>query len=161
MPHPPRRRTVLTAFVGTAGAAVACSPDSSRGGAGGPAPGMSVRTRTGTGPAAAATAAARRLLPDHWEQIAFRTVPSDDDVFRVSGKRGHIVVSGPTAGVQLTGLRHYLQHTAHASITWAGDQLDLGRGGELVGGDVEVGELDRDREAGRAASGRARAHRAR
>ncbi|MFD9864647.1 alpha-N-acetylglucosaminidase [Streptomyces alboflavus] len=125
MPHPPRRRTVLTAFAGTAGAAVACSPDSSRGGAGGPAPGTSVRTRTGTGPAAAATAAARRLLPDHWEQIAFRTVPSDDDVFRVSGKRGHIVVSGPTAGVQLTGLRHYLQHTAHASITWAGDQLDL------------------------------------
>ncbi|MER5305848.1 alpha-N-acetylglucosaminidase [Streptomyces lasiicapitis] len=127
MPHPPRRRTILTAFAGTAGAAVACSPASSQGSPG-PAPGTAVRTRTGTGPAAAATAAARRLLPRHWEQITFRTVagePGAGDTFRVSGKRGHVVVSGPTAAVQLTGLNHYLKHTAHASITWAGDQTDL------------------------------------
>lgn len=124
MPQPPRRRTVLTAVVGTAGAAVACSPGSSQGSPGSAAR-ESVRTGRGTGAAAAASAAARRLLPRHWDQITFRTVADAGDTFRVSGRRGHLLVSGPTAAVQLTGLRHYLKHSAHATITWAGDQLDL------------------------------------
>ncbi|MVO86226.1 alpha-N-acetylglucosaminidase [Streptomyces sp. p1417] len=128
MPHPPRRRTVLTAaLTGAAGAAAACSacsPEPSRG-APGAAAGAPDRARTGHDAAAAATAAARRLLPDHGDQITFRTVRGEGDTFRVSGRAGRVLVTGPTAAVQLTGLRHYLKHAAHATLTWAGDQVDL------------------------------------
>ncbi|WP_030564912.1 alpha-N-acetylglucosaminidase [Streptomyces aureocirculatus] len=125
MPHPPRRRTVLTAaFAGAAGAAAACSSESPPG-APGAAAGTAARTRTGPDAAAVATAAARRLLPEHWDQITFRTVRGAGDTFRVSGKPGSVLVAGPTAAVQLTGLRHYLKHSAHATITWAGEQVEL------------------------------------
>ncbi|MFH8791732.1 alpha-N-acetylglucosaminidase [Streptomyces sp. NPDC017941] len=126
MPQPPRRRTVLTAaLAGAAGAAAACSPESPPG-ARGAAAGAADRTRTGPDAAAVAAAAAGRLLPRHADQITFRTVRGGAaDTFRVSGEPGRVVVAGPTAAVQLTGLRHYLKHSAHATITWAGEQVDL------------------------------------
>ncbi|MFE6161397.1 alpha-N-acetylglucosaminidase [Streptomyces sp. NPDC056486] len=113
---PLARRTFLTAIAGTTGAAVACSGSTADGvpASGTPAP---------SDPSAAAKAA-RRLLPRHFKQLTFRTA-GPADTFRVSGRRGHITVTGPTPAAQLTGLRHYLKHTAHANITWAGDQLDL------------------------------------
>ncbi|MGW0535051.1 alpha-N-acetylglucosaminidase [Streptomyces sp. NPDC003032] len=113
MPLP--RRTVLTALAGATGiAAVACS--------GTAADGVPTPRR------GAATAAARRLLPRHWDQITFRTVPPKrgaEDSFRVTGRRGHITVEGTSTVAQLTGLRHYLKHTTHSDITWAGSQTDL------------------------------------
>ncbi|MEU7649791.1 alpha-N-acetylglucosaminidase [Streptomyces huasconensis] len=118
MPLP--RRTFLTGLAGTAGATAACSPGTTADGASGD--GAPVQRR------AAASEAARRLLPRHWDQIAFRTAhpgQGAEDFFRISGRRGHITVTGTTPATQLTGLGHYLRHTAHASITWAGSQTDL------------------------------------
>ncbi|WP_030778167.1 alpha-N-acetylglucosaminidase [Streptomyces sp. NRRL S-920] len=114
MPLP--RRLFLTGLAGTA--AVACS--------GTPADGVPGARRT------AAADAARRLLPRHWKQITFRTVPPKPgagDFFQVTGggARGRITVTGTTPAVQLTGLRHYLKHTARANITWAGSRTDLPR----------------------------------
>ncbi|MEU2559879.1 alpha-N-acetylglucosaminidase [Streptomyces longispororuber] len=115
------RRTLLTALAGTAGATAACSggsPAPRRSGGGAPG-------RPGdAGAVTAATAAARRLLPRHWEQLTFERA-GDRDAFRVSGTRGRVTVAGPTPAVQLKGLYHYLKHTCHANITWAGHQLDL------------------------------------
>ncbi|MGV9882168.1 alpha-N-acetylglucosaminidase [Streptomyces sp. NPDC003006] len=113
MPLP--RRTVLTVLAGATGiAAVACS--------GTAADGVPTPRR------GAAAAAARRLLPRHWDQITFRTVPPKrgaEDSFRVTGRRGHITVEGTSTVAQLTGLDHYLKHTTHSNITWAGSQTDL------------------------------------
>ncbi|MEU6994528.1 alpha-N-acetylglucosaminidase [Streptomyces sp. NPDC046465] len=115
MPLP--RRTLLTGLAGTAGAAaVACSGSTADGA---PAP-----RRT------AAAEAARRLLPRHWDQITFRTVPKEpraEDSFEVTGERGLITITATGPATQLAGLRHYLKHTAHANITWAGSQTDLPR----------------------------------
>ncbi|MEV0322592.1 alpha-N-acetylglucosaminidase [Streptomyces sp. NPDC050658] len=106
---PLARRTFLAAAAGATGATVACSGAAAN------------STPAAKSPAADA---ARRLLPRHWEQLSF-TTSGPADAFRVSGRRGHITVSGPTPAVQLTGLRHYLKHAAHAGLTWAGDQVNL------------------------------------
>ncbi|MGW1891465.1 alpha-N-acetylglucosaminidase [Streptomyces sp. NPDC002004] len=120
-PRPPRR-TFLAALAGSAGvAAVACSRASADGTA--VAPGARAAAPGALSPAASS---ARRLLPHHWEQLAFRTVPAHHgDVFEVSGGRGRITVAGTTPAVQLTGLNHYLRQVAHANITWAGEQVGL------------------------------------
>lgn len=110
------RRTFLSALAGTTAlAATACSRTA---GAAGP---------SGVAALGGAQAAARRLLPGHWQQLTFRATPekAGQDVFRVSGESGRITVEGSTPGVQLTGLRRYLKHEAHANITWAGEQLNL------------------------------------
>ncbi|MEV0119375.1 alpha-N-acetylglucosaminidase [Streptomyces sp. NPDC050844] len=106
---PLARRTFLAAIAGTTGATVACSGAAAD------------STPAGRPPAADA---ARRLLPRHWDQFTFET-SGPADTFRVSGSRGNITIAGPTAAVQLTGLRHYLKHTTHTNITWAGSQTDL------------------------------------
>ncbi|MEU4996131.1 alpha-N-acetylglucosaminidase [Streptomyces sp. NPDC021622] len=103
------RRTFLAAIAGTTGATVACSGAAAD------------STPAGRPPAAGA---ARRLLPRHWEQLTFET-SGPADTFRVSGSRGNITITGRTPAVQLTGLRHYLKHTTHTNITWAGSQTDL------------------------------------
>lgn len=106
---PLARRTFLTALAGTTGAAVACSGS----------------TADGAPPSEPPAAkAARRLLPRHFKQLTF-TTSGAADTFHVSGKRGQITITGPAPAAQLTGLRHYLKHTARANITWAGSQLDL------------------------------------
>ncbi|MFE0174933.1 alpha-N-acetylglucosaminidase [Streptomyces sp. NPDC059002] len=122
MPLP--RRTFLTGLAGTAGvAAVACS--------GTTADGVPRDGTTADGTPAprrdAAADAARRLLPRHWDQLTFRTIPrtGQRDAFRVTGRTGRITVAGTGPATQLAGLRHYLKHTAHANITWAGSQTDL------------------------------------
>ncbi|WPO70449.1 alpha-N-acetylglucosaminidase [Streptomyces sp. KN37] len=132
MPLP--RRTFLTGLAGTAGvAAVACSGTPADGT---PTDGTTAGALTDRATAdgapgsrrAAASEAARRLLPRHWDQLTFRTARPErgaGDFFRVDGRHGHITVTGTTPAVQLTGLRHYLKHTAHANITWAGSQTDL------------------------------------
>ncbi|MFG2648521.1 alpha-N-acetylglucosaminidase [Streptomyces sp. NPDC048436] len=116
---PLARRTFLTAVAGTTGAAVACSGASADG----------TPTPAHRSPAAEA---ARRLLPRHWKQLTFTTPPAPapatapaDDTFRVSGRRGDITITASTPAVQLTALRHYLKHAAHANITWAGSRTDL------------------------------------
>ncbi|MGA5448457.1 alpha-N-acetylglucosaminidase [Streptomyces umbrinus] len=132
---PLARRAFLTAVAGAAGT-VACSH----------APAHSDGTPAKEAPvteaaAAAATRAARRLLPHHWRQLRFETTSTDTrtgpgagsrtgtrtrtDTFGVSGGPGRITITGDTAATQLTGLRWYLKHIAHANISWAGEQLDL------------------------------------
>ncbi|MFE0131814.1 alpha-N-acetylglucosaminidase [Streptomyces sp. NPDC059037] len=106
---PLARRTFLAAIAGTTGATVACSGAAAD------------STPAGRPPAADA---ARRLLPRHWEQLTFET-SGPADTFRVSGSRGNITITAPTPAAQLTGLRHYLKHTTHTNITWAGSQTDL------------------------------------
>lgn len=106
---PLARRTFLAAIAGTTGATVACSGAAAD------------STPAGRPPAADA---ARRLLPRHWDQLTFET-SGPADTFRVSGSLGNITITGPTPAVQLTGLRHYLKHTTHTNITWAGSQTDL------------------------------------
>ncbi|TGB10182.1 alpha-N-acetylglucosaminidase [Streptomyces sp. MZ04] len=106
---PLARRTFLAAIAGTTGATVACSGAAAD------------STPSGRPPAADA---ARRLLPRHWEQLTFET-SGPADTFRISGRHGAITVTAPTPAVQLTGLRHYLKHTTHTNITWAGSQTDL------------------------------------
>ncbi|WP_189787978.1 alpha-N-acetylglucosaminidase [Streptomyces capitiformicae] len=75
-------------------------------------------------PGNAAAKAARRLLPDHWRQIAF-VKGAPRDTFRVSGRTGRITVTGDTPATQLTGLNRYLNHVARAEINWAGEQTGL------------------------------------
>ncbi|MFD4629069.1 alpha-N-acetylglucosaminidase [Streptomyces sp. NPDC058284] len=114
MPLP--RRTLLTGLAGTAGAAAAAVACSGSTADGAPAP-----RRT------AAAEATRRLLPRHWDQITYRTVPKEagaDDSFRITGHRGRITITAAGPATQLTGLHHYLKHVAHANITWAGSRTD-------------------------------------
>lgn len=126
---PLARRAFLTAVASAAGT-VACSH----------APAHSDGTPAKEAPvteaaAAAATRAARRLLPHHWRQLRFETTDTDTstrtrtrtrtDTFGISGDTGRITITGNTAATQLTALRWYLKHIAHANISWAGEQLDL------------------------------------
>ncbi|MER6690875.1 alpha-N-acetylglucosaminidase [Streptomyces minutiscleroticus] len=119
---PMARRSFLSAVAGSAGAGAACTPrtpDDGTDGADGP---LEAVAHVGGG--AAAAAAARRLLPDHWEQLLFRTT-EETDTFHVAGRAGRVTLGGDTACVQLTGLRWYLKHVAHAHIGWAGRQTEL------------------------------------
>src|SRR6185437_7328560 len=73
---------------------------------------------------APARSALRRLLP-RW-QTQFTLIALDGhgtDRFRVSGSPGHIVVSGTSPAVLLTGVEAYLEKAAHVSIEWPGDSL--------------------------------------
>lgn len=111
------RRTLLTAFAGTAGTAAVSTagahPASAAGGGG------------------AAARALRRLLPGHADQVTFRTLPRGDDgadTFRLSGGPGGpgaLLIEGTTPAVQLTGLHWYLRHVAHAHFSWNGEQTRL------------------------------------
>ncbi|MET7476992.1 alpha-N-acetylglucosaminidase [Streptomyces sp. NPDC005648] len=76
---------------------------------------------------APAVAALKRLLPDHHRQITLRAVADGTDRFRVTGRAGHITVEGTSTGVLLAGLHTYLRRTAHASVSWTGEQLNLPR----------------------------------
>ncbi|MFI6527599.1 alpha-N-acetylglucosaminidase [Streptomyces uncialis] len=117
MPLP--RRALLSAAAGSAGAAVAACSGVGAGGS-------SAHALGAAGDGGPAARAARRLLPRHADQLDFRAVPGGGpDTFRISGTKGRITLSGGTPAVQLTALRWYLKHTAHANITWAGEQLDL------------------------------------
>ncbi|MEU9194880.1 alpha-N-acetylglucosaminidase [Streptomyces hundungensis] len=115
------RRTLLSSLAGSA-LAVGAGPEA--GHAAGPAAGAAALTARG--PAARALA---RLLPDHRDQVTFRTVArdGDHDRFRVSGGLGAILVEGTSPAVQLTGFHQYLRQVAHAHISWAGEQTRLPR----------------------------------
>lgn len=76
---------------------------------------------------APAAAALKRLLPDHHRQITLRAVADATDRFRVTGRVGHITVEGTSPAVLLAGFHTYLRRTAHASVSWTGEQLDLPR----------------------------------
>ncbi|PJN02948.1 alpha-N-acetylglucosaminidase [Streptomyces sp. CB01201] len=111
------RRTLLSSLAGSAlalGAGTEAGHAAEAGGAAGP------------GPAARALA---RLLPDHRDQVTFRTLApaAGRDRFRVSGGTGEILVEGSTPAVQLTGFHRYLRQIAHAHISWAGEQTRLPR----------------------------------
>ncbi|MFI0976574.1 alpha-N-acetylglucosaminidase TIM-barrel domain-containing protein [Streptomyces sp. NPDC021093] len=106
------RRTFLAAATTIAGALLASS----------------ALPAAASGAAAGADArAARRLLPEHWQQFVFAALPAGggQDAFRVSGGRGRILVQGSTPAVRLRGMYWYLKHVAHANISWAGEQLRL------------------------------------
>ncbi|MEU4933205.1 alpha-N-acetylglucosaminidase TIM-barrel domain-containing protein [Streptomyces yokosukanensis] len=80
------------------------------------------------GDPAPAMAALRRLLPRHHDQFTLRALAADGtDRFRVTGRTGRITVEGTSPAVLLTGVHTYLRRTAHASISWTGDQLALPR----------------------------------
>lgn len=76
---------------------------------------------------APAAAAVKRLLPDHYRQLTLRAVADGTDRFRVTGRAGQITVEGTSPAVLLAGLHTYLRRTAHASVSWTGEQLNLPR----------------------------------
>ncbi|MFD7919828.1 alpha-N-acetylglucosaminidase [Streptomyces sp. NPDC059740] len=95
--------------------------------------GAAVLAGTGAGNALAAPAdavgrALRRLLPRHAGQVSFRPLPlssSGRDRFRVTGRRGAILVEGTTPGTRLTGFHTYLREVAGAHFSWNGQQTEL------------------------------------
>jgi alpha-N-acetylglucosaminidase len=109
------RRRILTGAVVLGGAALLPRPLGAYAADGAP---------FDTAPAAAAL---KRLLPDHYQQVTLRAVDADSDRFRVTGRAGRITVEGTSPAVLLTGLHTYLRRTAHASVSWTGDQLNLPR----------------------------------
>ncbi|MFD7708478.1 alpha-N-acetylglucosaminidase [Streptomyces sp. NPDC059786] len=119
---PLARRAVFAALA--AGTMMACSRASGLGGT--PSAGLGGAPAASAG---AARAAARRLLPDHWQQFEFRTAApvSGSDVFEVAGRTGLVTVAGTTPAAQLTGLNWYLRNVAYADVNWAGQQLGLPR----------------------------------
>jgi alpha-N-acetylglucosaminidase len=72
-----------------------------------------------------AQAALRRLLPDLNSQITLRLAGQQaaGDFFRISGKRGHIVVDGNTANALLFGVNWYLKYVAHLQLSANGSRL--------------------------------------
>lgn len=111
------RRTLL----GTAGAIGASA---ALGGSAAPAA-ADTDARAAAADMAHAQAAARRLLPDHSDQITFTALPDGEERFRVTGSAGSIEVAGTSPAVALTGLHWYLKYTCRAHISWAGSQLEL------------------------------------
>lgn len=109
------RRRILTGAVVLGGAALLPLPQGAYAADG---------TLFDTAPAAAAV---KRLLPDHYQQLTLRAVNDKTDRFRVTGRAGRITVEGTSAAVLLAGLHTYLRRTAHASVSWTGEQLNLPR----------------------------------
>lgn len=109
------RRRILTGTVALGGAALLARPQGAYAVDG---------ALFDTAPAAAAL---QRLLPDHHRQLTLRAVDDDTDRFRVTGRAGHITVEGTSPAVLLAGLHTYLRRTAHASVSWTGEQLNLPR----------------------------------
>ena len=74
---------------------------------------------------APARAALQRLLPRQQAQFALVALNRGEgaDRFRIAGIRGHIVVSGTSPAVLLTGVETYLEQVAHVAIGWPGDSL--------------------------------------
>jgi hypothetical protein len=107
------RRRILTGAVALGGAALLPLPQNAYAADG---------ALFDTAPAAAAL---RRLLPDHYRQLTLRAVKDDTDRFRVTGRAGQITVEGTSPAVLLAGLHTYLRRTAHASVSWTGEQLNL------------------------------------
>ncbi|MEV6103398.1 alpha-N-acetylglucosaminidase TIM-barrel domain-containing protein [Streptomyces sp. NPDC051940] len=122
------RRRFLTS-TGVLGVTAALSANANAGAA------ASAATPAGDGQAAdppfdpaPAAEALERLLPGHHTQFELRALAAPapgDDHYRVEGASGRIVVSGTTPAVQLAGVGAYLRRTAHAHISWTGEQLDL------------------------------------
>ncbi|MGW2572883.1 alpha-N-acetylglucosaminidase [Streptomyces sp. NPDC001537] len=108
------RRRILTGAVALGGAALLARPQGAYA-AGAPFD------------IAPAAAALKRLLPGHHRQITLRALDGNADRFRVTRRAGHITVEGTSSGVLLTGLHTYLRRTAHASVSWTGEQLNLPR----------------------------------
>lgn len=68
--------------------------------------------------------AARRLLPDHYNQLRFTIIDNaTSEHFKISGTAGNISIEGTSPAVLITGLNKYLQDIAHVSIGWPGDSL--------------------------------------
>ncbi|MDQ1072673.1 alpha-N-acetylglucosaminidase [Streptomyces canus] len=109
------RRRILTGAVALGGAALLTRPQGAYAADG---------ALFDTAPAAAAL---KRLLPDHYRQFTLRAVADVADRFRVTGRAGQITVEGTSPAVLLTALHTYVRRTAHASVSWTGEQLDLPR----------------------------------
>ncbi|MGW2640642.1 alpha-N-acetylglucosaminidase [Streptomyces sp. NPDC001348] len=107
------RRRILTGAVALGGAALLPRPQGAYAAGGAPFD------------AAPAAAALKRLLPGHHRQLTLRAVDDDTDRFRVTGRAGDITVEGTSPGVLLAGVHTYLRRTAHASVSWTGEQLNL------------------------------------
>jgi alpha-N-acetylglucosaminidase len=73
---------------------------------------------------APARAALQRLLPRQQAQFTLVAVDGHGvDRFEVMGRPGHIVVSGTSPAVLLTGVETYLEQAAHVSIGWPGESV--------------------------------------
>jgi alpha-N-acetylglucosaminidase len=73
-----------------------------------------------------AEAALKRLLPGLYPQITLRLTGQRDggDCFRISGKRGHIIVEGNNKSALLFGVNWYLKYVAHLQISSNGNNLN-------------------------------------
>ncbi|WP_244204143.1 alpha-N-acetylglucosaminidase [Streptomyces africanus] len=109
------RRRILTGAVVLGGAALLPRPQGAYAAGG---------TPFDSAPAAAAL---KRLLPDHYQQLTLRALDAGTDRFRVTGRAGQITVEGTSPAVLLAGVHTYLRRTAHASVSWTGEQLNLPR----------------------------------
>lgn len=73
---------------------------------------------------AALDAAVARLLGAHMRQIHLRLVPhAGVESFRISGKKGNILVEGSSSSAVMMGVNWYLKYVAGVSISWNGDCL--------------------------------------
>ncbi|MFK4799853.1 alpha-N-acetylglucosaminidase [Streptomyces sp. MPA0124] len=69
-----------------------------------------------------ARAALARLLPRHASQITLVPArrPASGDWFGVSGRAGHVRVTGTSPAVLLSGVNWYLKYTAKVDVGWPG-----------------------------------------
>lgn len=70
---------------------------------------------------------ARRLLPEHAEQLVFAPLATEDgrDAFELAYDGHHVVVRGSSPVAQAAGLHEYLRQECGAHISACGDQLSL------------------------------------
>ncbi|MCP2168055.1 alpha-N-acetylglucosaminidase [Goodfellowiella coeruleoviolacea] len=73
----------------------------------------------------AVRATLRRLLPAHANQIRLLAVPGGGDRATVTGQGGRVVVTGTSPVALLNGVNAYLNEVVGASVSWAGEQLNL------------------------------------
>ena len=89
------------------------------------------RAETPDGPASATAALAERLLGTRAREFQFEAIPADSpegrpcDVFEFEAGNGAVRVRGSNPVAMATGLHWYLKYHCRASVSWAGNQLDL------------------------------------
>lgn len=84
--------------------------------------------------ARAASALARRVLGDRAAAFSFEAIPPERapdgaalDVFEIEARDGRPLIRGSDGVAMAAGLHWYLKYRCLASVSWAGDQLELPR----------------------------------
>lgn len=70
---------------------------------------------------------AKRVLPNHWEQISFEPIEAagEKDVYEVNTLEGKLVIRGNNFISMAAGLGWYLKETANCNLSWCGSRLEL------------------------------------